>query len=599
MPETTLSTVPVRIDALRAELDSRGLDAFIVPRFDAHQGEYVAPRDERLAWVTGFTGSAGLAIVTADVVAVFVDGRYTVQLSKQCPSPPFEHHHLFDAPPEDWIAERMSAGSVIGFDPMHLPPTWYRRFKDAADRTGAELIPVEANPVDAVWVDQPAAPSGEISTFPLQFAGKKSADKQTDLLNAMNSVGADFAVETQPDNIAWLLNVRGRDVEFNPIPHSFVLMASDGATVWFVDQAKFADDVPDALPKDIVVQPQETFLPTLRQRFGKDDKVLLDPEFSPSAVLLAVEAAGAVAIERPSALTLAKAVKNETELNGLRACHIRDGVAWTEFSAWLATAVPTRAAAGDPLTEQEAEDKILELRQGQPGFIYESFKTISAAAGNAAMCHYATSATSNALILPENPYLIDSGGQYVTGTTDATRSMSFGQTPPGYDEAYTAVYKAFHALATLRFPKGTQGHHIDAISRRPLWDLGLDYDHGTGHGIGHCLSVHEQPQRIGKIYNPVDLKPGMMMSIEPGYYEADRFGIRIENLFEIIEAADGFMEFRNLTYAPIQTATLLNARLTQAEKDWLNQYHADLERELGPHLSDGAQTWLGSAIERL
>ena len=599
MPDTNTSTVPARIDALRAELASRGLDAFIVPRFDAHQGEYVAPRDERLAWVTGFSGSAGVAIVTATTVAMFVDGRYTVQVSKQCSGSLFEHHHLFDAPPETWIADQVATGTVIGFDPMHIPPSWYRRFKDAAESVGAQLTATDDNPIDAIWTDQPAPPTGEISTFPLQFAGKKVADKQADLLAAMEDAEAIIAIETQPDNIAWFLNVRGGDVAYNPIPHSFLLIEADGDVIWFVDQAKFADDVRDALPDHLAVQPMEAFLTTLQERIGSGDRVMFDPDFTSAAILLAVEAAGAIAVEKSSPLTLTKAVKNETELNGLRACHIRDGVAWTEFSAWLTSAVPARAAANDPLTERGVEDKILEFRQPQPGFIYESFKTISAAAGNAAMCHYATTETDNALVLPDQPYLIDSGGQYVTGTTDATRSLSFGQTPDRYEEAYTAVYKAFHALATLRFPKGTQGHHIDAICRRPLWDLGLDYDHGTGHGIGHFLSVHEQPQRIGKIYNPVDLRPGMVLSIEPGYYEADRFGIRIENLFEIVEADDGFMEFRTLTFAPIQTEMLIKDRLTGPERTWLNNYHADLERELGPYLSDGAKKWLSTTIERL
>lgn len=578
---------------------AQGLDALIVPRFDAHQGEYVAPHDERLAWISGFTGSAGLAILTSDTVAMFVDGRYTVQLARQCPGALFEHHHLIDAPPERWIADRMSDGQTIGFDPMLLPPSWYRRFEKAAVKAGARMAPLDRNPVDAVWRDQPPPPLGEISAFPLQFAGKSAADKCADLFSTMAAAGADYMLETQPDNIAWLLNVRGSDVAYNPTPHSFLLAAADGTICWFVDDAKLTGEVIDALPNQTTIVAPTDFLTTLRQRLGASTRVLIDPDFSPMAALLAIEAAGGTALEEPSPLTLAKAVKNATELNGLRACHIRDGVAWTEFCAWLAQMVPIRAEAGKPLSEREAEDKILEFRKAQPGFLYESFQTISAAGGNAAMCHYATSAENNAPIRPATPYLVDSGGQYMTGTTDATRSISFGTTPDGYDEAYTAVFKAFHALATLRFPKGTQGHHIDAICRRPLWDLGLDYDHGTGHGVGHRLSVHEQPQRIGKLHNPIDLMPGMVLSVEPGYYEADRFGIRIENLFEIVEADSGFMEFRTLTCAPIQTESLLAHHLTEPERRWLNRYHADLARDLAPYLSETARSWLKTAIREL
>jgi Xaa-Pro aminopeptidase len=376
-------------------------------------------------------------------------------------------------------------------------------------------------------------------------------------------------------------------------------MSSSGKSWWFVNDKKVSDVVRDGLPGAVEILPEDVFLSTLRHHIGPAARVLIDPDFSPAAVFLEIEEAGGTAVERPSPLTLTKATKNGTELNGFRACHIQDGVAWTEFSAWLAGTVPARAADGTPVTEIEAEEKILSFRQAQSGFIYESFRSISAAAGHAALCHYAATAASNAEIVPETPYLLDSGGQYANGTTDATRSFAFGTLPDGYAEAYTAVFKAFHALATLRFPTGTQGHHIDAICRRPLWDLGLDYDHGTGHGVGQCLSVHEQPQRIGKIYNPVDLRPGMVLSIEPGFYQAGSFGIRIENLFEIVEAPDSFMEFHSLTYAPIQTDMLLRDRLTDDERNWLDTYHAGLVRILTPYLSDPAARWLQIAAAPL
>ncbi|NVO57393.1 aminopeptidase P family protein [Rhodobacteraceae bacterium B1Z28] len=580
------------ISALRSELQARGLDAFILPRFDAHQAEYVAPHDERLAHVTGFTGSAGMAIVTQETVALFVDGRYVVQAASQCAGPVFSHHHLFDEPPEVWLASVAQDGWSIGFDAMHLPPAWYDRFADELAESTALLAPVEGNPVDAIWPDQPAPPMGLIEPFPLQFAGKSSNDKIADLVAEMQTRGAAMMIETQPDNIAWLLNIRGSDVAFNPLAHSFVLAECSGDVHWFVADQKLTTDVRDHLQPEVQVHSLNAFLPALTERVQPGQGVMFDPDFSPSATRLVLKKADAKELPVKSPITLAKARKNPTELEGLRNCHIRDGVALTEFCAWLAAEVPARATHNRRVSEHEAEEKVLFYRRAQPGFISESFRTISAAGGNAAMCHYAVNPETSGTISPDGTYLLDSGGQYETGTTDATRSFSFGpHRPEGYDHAYTAVFKAFHALATLRFPPGTQGHHIDAICRRPLWDLGLDYDHGTGHGIGHRLSVHEHPQRIGKPYNPIDLVPGMILSIEPGFYRANAFGIRIENLFEIIQADDGFMEFRNLTWVPIQTDMLLNDKLTTPERGWLSAYHATVLERIGPHLSEVGLAW--------
>lgn len=596
MLDNTQRTNAKALFALRAELLDRGLDAFILPRFDAHQGEYVAPHDQRLAYVTGFSGSAGVAIITSDTAAVFVDGRYQVQVRDECDGLLFTHHHIINEPPEHWLKENAREGWRVGYDAMHLPPTWYDRFESGCDKAGAKLVAQEINPVDVIWAGQPAPPMGRITAFPTQFAGRSSKDKALDLASNLEREGADLIVDTQPDNIAWLLNVRGADVEFNPMPHSFILAGRDGRIDWFVAPEKLDQSLRECLPDHVRVRPSWEFLPALENQIVADQRVLIDPDFSPVAVRQTLEKCRANVLCRPSPLTLAKSVKNSTELEGIRTCHLHDGVAWTEFHAWLSEAVPARAAEGNPVSEREAERKILELRQAQPGFLSESFNSISAAAGNAAMCHYATNASRNAPIFPANTYLLDSGGQYENGTTDATRSYAFGPTPEGYDLAYTAVYKAFHALITLRFPKGTQGHHIDAICRRPLWDHGLDYDHGTGHGVGHRLSVHEQPQRIGRQYNPIDLKPGMVLSIEPGYYVASRYGIRIENLVEIAEESDGFLVFRNLTLAPIQTDMLRPDQLSRAERDWVNTYHSGIRKTLDPYLQPDTRIWLRSAI---
>ena len=590
-------TVRERIAALRSEMARLGLDALVVPRHDAHQGEYVASCDARLEWATGFTGSAGMAAVLADRVALFVDGRYTVQAAGQCPEGFFEHHHFFDDPIDLWLAKTLKPGQRLGLDAMLTPPAWFERFRKATDEAGAEIAALADNPVDAVWDDRPPPPRGRISAFPMQYAGRSRDDKMAGIAQALTSAGADILVETQPDNIAWLLNVRGADVEFNPVPQSFLILDNAQKATWFVDAEKLDSDLSDGLGGVVDIRAPRDFLPVLGERLAEGQRLLADPDFSPAAAGLAAEAAGAGIVAARSPVTMAKAVKNTVELQGFRDCHLEDGVAWTEFGAWLAQEVPARAAAENPVTEREAEQLIRTFRATRAGFVYDSFNPISAAAGNAAMCHYATTAASNAPILPGAPYLLDSGGQYLSGTTDATRSYGFGTLPKGYRRAYTAVLRAFVALATLRFPKGTQGHHIDAVCRRPLWDLGLDYDHGTGHGIGHFLSVHEHPQRIGKAVNAVDLRPGMVMSIEPGHYVAGLYGIRIENLFEIVEAEDGFMEFRNLTLTPIQTDTLDIPALGETERGWLNRFHADVRRKLSALVSDAAKPWLTASTE--
>lgn len=586
------------IAALRQQMQAQGLDAFILPRYDAHQAEYVAPHDERLAHVTGFTGSAGVAIVTMDVVALFVDGRYTVQAANQCPEPVFSHHHLFEDAPEFWLADQAGSGWRIGFDAMHVPPVLYDRFAGALEQ--AEMVPVATNPVDMIWSDQPDPPTGRIDPFPLQFSGQSTREKIEILAAGIRASDAQMMVETQPDNIAWLLNIRGSDVAFNPVPQSFLLADASGRVQWFVTGQKLTRDLTDHLPDMVEILAPDAFLTELENRAAACQKVLFDPGFSPVAARFGLEAAGATGIAKDSLLTAAKARKNPVEAEGMRACHIQDGIAWVEFCAWLADEVPRRANTDAPVTEREAEQAILSFRQARAGYLEQSFNTISAADGNAAMCHYSTQDGNQVPIRPEGTYLLDSGGQYETGTTDATRSFTFGPNrPEGYDRAYTAVFKAFHAIASMRFPPGTQGHHIDAICRRPLWDIGLDYDHGTGHGVGHRLSVHEHPQRIGKPYNPVDLAPGMILSIEPGYYLAEGFGIRIENLFEIVEAKDGFMEFSNLTWCPIQTDMLVPGGLTGAERDWLNAYHAEILHRLGPGLSATARDWATAACAPL
>ncbi|WP_208990655.1 M24B family metallopeptidase [Pseudovibrio sp. Tun.PSC04-5.I4] len=586
-----------RLSLLREEMKSNSLDALIIPRFDEHQGEYCAPHDERLAWTTGFTGSAGLALITLKEAVVFVDGRYTVQVRNQCSAETFAFQHLFEEPLEHWLSANVNRGERVGVDPMLIPSNWWDRFDGGVEQAKATLVATPYNLVDEVWEDQPEKPLAPVTPYSVEHAGKTSLQKRGEIAAQMKEAGAKLLVETQPDNIAWLLNVRGDDVEFNPIPHSFLLLKDDGSACWFVNSRKLSNTLEDYELDGVETADPRDFLDGIENLTGENAQVLVDPDFSPVAARISVKQAGGIPLMQRGAITLTKAQKNSCELNGLRACHIRDGIAWTEFAAWLKREVPLRAKAGNPVYELEAEERILGERQRQSGFVYPSFRSISAASGNAAMCHYAASDATNTEILPEQTYLLDSGGQYIDGTTDATRTFAFSEVNDEFRRAYTAVFKGFIALASLRFPKGTQGYHIDGFARKPLWDLGLDYDHGTGHGIGHYLSVHEQPQRIGKPYNPVDLCAGMVMSIEPGFYVADKFGIRIENLFEIIEEADGFLSFKNLTYIPIEPQMLNMVELTRAEMKWLGDYNADLKTILGPELSPDGLDYLHDCIE--
>ncbi|MEH7830014.1 aminopeptidase P family protein [Gemmobacter denitrificans] len=576
MPSECLNPIAL----LRAQMRLQGVDALIVPRFDAHQGEDVAPCDARLAWLTGFSGSAGFAIVTPETVEMFVDGRYTVQAAQECQGAEFRFHHLVQDAPDRWLAAANPAWNV-GYDAMLLPPSWAERFRAGLDD---RLRAMDGNAVDAVWHDRPAPPNAPIRPFPLQLAGRSPLEKRADLMRALAEAGADLLIETQPDNIGWFLNLRGGDFAHVPAARSFLVIRDDGHGKLFVDPCQMTDELVDVLPRWISVRPIGSFLAEAEAQVSAEQTVLLDPDFTPDAVVRLVDQAQARQLRRISPLTMAKAIKNPVERAGTRACHLHDGVALTEFCAQIEQMLPT--------TELAAEDLILSLRRRNDGFLMTSFRTISAAGANAAMCHYAASPDSNAPIRGGTTYLLDSGGQYESGTTDATRCLAFGPVSPAYRKAYTAVFKAFHALMTLRFPEGTKGHHIDAICRRPLWDLGMDYDHGTGHGVGHSLSVHERPLRIGKEVNDVNIAAGMILTVEPGHYVAGEYGIRIENQVEVVQCPDGFLEFSNLTLVPIQHDMLDLGSLSPDQIGWLIDYNQTIRATLGPLLSPAALAWV-------
>ena len=591
VPMTPHSRLKDRLVSLRALLRDRKLDGVIVPRFDPYQGEVVAAHDERLAYMTGFSGSAGIAVVTLDRAVLFVDGRYQVQVKSEVDPTSFEIAHFYDAPIDDWLRRNAGAGASFAINAGLVPGDLFDRINGALAAAGGVLFAMDEDLVDAIWTDQPPPPLGPIQAFPLSSAGESSADKRLRLAKLVAAQGAHFLAETQPDNVAWLLNVRGSDIPKTPLPHSRLILDDEGRADWFVDRRKLPNDLAGIEADGLTIQDIDSFIPELEKR-ASDRRVMIDPGFAPVAVRLAVERGGGTALMQISPVTVAKAVKNPVELAGFRSVHVEDGVALTEFLAWLDAEVPGREASGTPITELEAQAALLEFRRQGAGFTDDSFTPISASGQNAAMCHYSSTPSANAPIGNGLPYLIDSGGQYWGGTTDVTRTVAFGAMAPRIVAAYTAVVRGFIALASARFPVTACGHHLDALARRPLWDLGLDYDHGTGHGVGHFLSVHEHPHRFGKAVNNFRFEPGVIMTIEPGYYAEDDFGLRVENQVEVVSAGAGFLAFRSLTLAPIDLSFADLSQLSAAEIAWVDAYHLEVRGKIGSRLSQRGRAYL-------
>lgn len=581
------STTP--LSALRHFLHEQALDGIIVPRADAHQSEDCAPCDNKLAWLTGFTGSAGLALVLADRALLFVDGRYQVQVRAEVDLQAWEIHHLHNEPLADWLKTGVPADSRIAFEPMLMVNSQYQ----ALSATACNLIALQSDPFNAIWQDRPAAPRGIISEMPLAIAGESSPAKRARIAAVLAEKGADYLAITLPDNIAWLLNVRGSDVAMNPVPHSFALLSREGEVEWFVAEEKLSQLSP-ALLESLTLSPQDTFVARCRQ-IASGKTLLLDADYAPVALRFAIEEHGGTVLWQPDPITFIKASKNSVELEGYRQSHRADGAAWVNFLAWLSREVPAREAAGKPLTEMAAQARQLAFRQQQDGFIEQSFNTISASGSNAAMCHYHSSEKTDTAITRDGFYLNDSGGQYVNGTTDATRTLAFAPLDPQRRLHYTAVLKGFLSLITLQFPAGSQGHQLDAFARRALWELGLDFDHGTGHGVGHQLLIHEAPHRIAKKVNPWPLVAGNIITIEPGYYLADQYGIRIENQVEVVESIPGFCRFSTLTLIPVDVSQVELHLLSDRELQWLDEYHQQVRETLSPLVESDARPWLFAA----
>jgi Xaa-Pro aminopeptidase len=586
---TTLSPSD-RLAALRARLAEAGLQGFVIPRSDEHIGEYVPPSGERLAWLSGFTGSAGMAIVLADRAAVFTDGRYTLQVRSQTDPALWECRHLTDEPPADWLKAH-AQGLRIGYDPwLHAAPAIER-----LSVPGVTLVPVAANPLDAAWADRPAPPMAPARPHPEAFAGKPAAEKRAEAAAALRAANEAAAVLADPHSLAWLLNIRGGDLAHTPLALGFALLHADARVELFMAPEKIGPETRAHLGNEVVVRPRADLPVALDALRGQ--RVRVDAEATPAWFAERLRAAGAEVTAGEDPCRLPRACKNPTERDGARAAHRRDAVAMARFLAWFA-----REAPKGGLTEISAAAQLLAFRRKVEHFRGESFPAISGAGEHGAIVHYRVTPETDRRIAPDECYLIDSGGQYLDGTTDITRTLwtGPGPAPATLRDRATRVLKGHIALATLRFPAGVAGPHLDALARRPLWDAGLDYDHGTGHGVGSFLSVHEGPAAFSRAARPVPLREGMILSDEPGFYATGEYGIRLENLLLVVPsampgAAKPFLEFETLTLAPFDRALLDAALLTPAERAWLDAYHARVLAEVGPRLDGADATWLADA----
>ena len=577
---------PARLAALRTEMANAGVSAFLVPRADAHQGEYVAPCDERLSWLTGFTGSAGFAAITPTDAGVFIDGRYHVQVKTQIALSDFTPDHWPETNLADWLAERTKANDKIGFDP------WLHTVDEIAKLTkvlDADVVPL-GNLVDRIWQDRPDQPNGKISAYPIELSGQSSVEKREAIAATLHAANQTAVVLTLPDSIAWLLNIRGNDIQRIPVPRAFAILHADATVELFVDPQKVASLGPDP---SITVHAPEHFADRLAALTGL---VRIDPKSAPAAIAAALQCTLAHGTDP---CVLPKACKNKTELKNARVAHQRDAVAVAEFLFWMSEQTP------GSVTEIQAAIALEGCRRATYELMDISFDTISGSGPNGAIVHYRVTHDTDRVAQDGELFLIDSGGQYLDGTTDITRTLAVGQPDAEQRTCFTLVLRGMIAISCARWPRGLMGRDLDPLARSPLWSRGMDYDHGTGHGVGQYLSVHEGPQRISRL-SEVALVPGMILSIEPGYYREGAFGIRIENLIVVQDAAAlagaddrSMLDFETLTYVPIDRNLIDPSLMSSEELAWLNAYHAETLRRLSPHVSVECARWLKGACAQL
>ena len=590
---------PRHTPLIRKAMAEQGLDGFLVPHEDEHQNEYLPAANDRLAWATGFTGSAGAAVILKDKAAVFVDGRYTLQVRDQVDQGSFEIRDLVEGGVPAYIEAATARGQVIGYDPRLHSPDALDRLRTAAAKTGAELRPVTPNPLDTAWGQaRPPQPAAPVVPHPLKYAGEDSASKRHRLAEGLAAKGAQAAVITAPASIAWLFNVRGGDVIRSPLPLGQAILGADGSARLFLDPAKVTPDLPSWLGNEVRLETPGDLPQALAELRGQ--QVLVDPSLSSSWYFEALAGAGAVAVRGEDPCVLPKACKNAVEIEGTKRAHVRDGAALSRFLHWVAT-----EGQVNPPDEIEAVSKLEGFREETGALKDLSFDTIAGAASNGAIVHYRPTQRLNKRSEKGSLLLVDSGAQYLDGTTDVTRTVAIGEPTAEMRERFTLVLKGHLALARVRFPTGTTGSALDVLARMALWAHGLDYDHGTGHGVGSYLGVHEGPHRIAKLPNMVALRPGMIVSNEPGYYKEGGYGIRIETLQFVTEAAPiaggerPMLGFETLTLAPIDRRLVAAALLTPEETAQLDAYHGRVLAEIGPLVPADVRTWLEGACAPL
>jgi len=587
-----------RLGALREELKRRKLSGFVVPRADRQQNEYVAPSEERLAWLTGFTGSAGLAVVLTDEAALFVDGRYTLQAGKQVDSKAWAVEPLVEPPPETWLTKHLKSGDRLGFDPWLHTSSAVEKIAAACAKAGAELVAIETNPVDAIWTGRPAPPLAPVTIHGRQFSGEAEADKLGRIRGEIERLGAGALVLSDSHAVAWTFNIRGADVAHTPLPFSYALVPKEGRPTVFIDHRKLSNATRDHLEQSADVREPDALTPELAALAKSGASIALDSATAADALTRLIDAAGGKVVRGPDPVALLKAVKNETEIAGARNAHRRDAVALARFLAFLDREAPKGA-----LTEIDAVEALETFRRDTGALKDISFPTIAGTGPNGAIVHYRVTRKSNRRIVPGDMLLIDSGAQYEDGTTDVTRTIAIGAPTDEMRDRFTRVLRGHIAIARAVFPDGTTGAQLDTLARQFLWQAGIDFEHGTGHGVGSYLSVHEGPARISKL-GTTPLKRGMILSNEPGYYKADGFGIRIENL-ELVTAAEvagaekPMNAFETLTLAPIDRRLIDMSMLSDAEREWLNAYHARVRNEVRAPLDETDKLWLDVATAPL
>jgi Xaa-Pro aminopeptidase len=596
-PESGVA-LTARLAAFREELARRKLTGFVIPRADQQQNEYVAPSEERLAWLTGFTGSAGMAVVLAQQAAVFVDGRYTLQAAKQVNHKAWSVEPLVDPPPENWLARHLVAGDRLGFDPWLHTSAAAERLAAACAKAGAELVAVDSNPLDSVWTERPPPPLAPVAVHGAQFSGEAEAEKLKRIRSEIANLGVDALVLSDSHAVAWSFNIRGADVSHTPLPLSYALVPKDGRPTIFIDHRKLSNTVRDHLEQTADVAEPDALAPKLTALAQGGAAIALDSITAADALSRLIVAAGGKPVRGHDPVSLLKAVKNPTEIEGTRRAHRRDAVALARFLAWI-----DREAQAGALTEIDAVEALETFRRDTGALKDVSFPTIAGTGPNGAIVHYRVTRKSNRRISPGDLLLVDSGAQYEDGTTDVTRTIAIGQPSAEMRDRFTRVLRGHIAIARAVFPDGTTGAQLDTLARQFLWQAGVDFEHGTGHGVGSYLSVHEGPARISKL-GTTPLKRGMILSNEPGYYKTDAYGIRIENLelvvgTDIAGAEKQVNAFETLTLAPIDRRLINLNMLSGDELDWLNDYHARVRHEVRPHLDEATKVWLDAATAPL